>query len=161
MDAVSEREQKILGIIETARGKRAKFRDERITMAHGAGGKATQSLIEGLLAPAFGSEALSELADAAELVVSELVTNALRHGVPVARRLASDYCVRLRLLAQAPFVMCMVTDPGSDIPVLRESGPTSESGRGLNVVECCSVRWGWHLLYDGGKVVWALLFPAG
>ena len=47
---ISEREEKILGIIETARGKRAKFRDEQITMAHGAGGKATQSLIEGLFA---------------------------------------------------------------------------------------------------------------
>ena len=99
------------------------------------------------------------LADAAELVVSELVTNALRHGIPSACQLVSDRCVRLRLLAQAPFVMCMVTDPGADIPVLRESGPTSESGRGLNVVECCSVRWGWHLLDDGGKVVWALLRP--
>jgi hydrogenase expression/formation protein HypE len=62
--AVSEREQKILGIIETARGKRAKFRDSRITMAHGAGGKATQSLIEGLLAPAFASDVLNEMADA-------------------------------------------------------------------------------------------------
>ncbi|HET8978724.1 MAG TPA: hydrogenase expression/formation protein HypE [Solirubrobacteraceae bacterium] len=62
--AVSEREQKILGIIETARGKRARFRDERITMAHGAGGKATQSLIEGLLVPALGGAA-GELADAA------------------------------------------------------------------------------------------------
>jgi hydrogenase expression/formation protein HypE len=62
--AVSEREQKILGIIETARGKRAKFRDTRITMAHGAGGKATQSLIEGLLAPAFASAVLNEMADA-------------------------------------------------------------------------------------------------
>ncbi len=62
--AVSEREQKILGIIETARGKRAKFRDSRINMSHGAGGKATQGLIEGLLAPAFASDALSELADA-------------------------------------------------------------------------------------------------
>jgi hypothetical protein len=99
------------------------------------------------------------LADVAELVVSELVTNALRHGVPSACQLVSQHCVRLRLLAQAPFVMCMVTDPGADIPVLRESGPTSESGRGLNVVECCSVRWGWHLLDDGGKVVWALLRP--
>jgi hydrogenase expression/formation protein HypE len=49
--AISDREQRILGIVETARGKRAKFRDERITMAHGAGGKATQSLIEGLLVP--------------------------------------------------------------------------------------------------------------
>jgi histidine kinase-like protein len=99
------------------------------------------------------------LADVAELVVSELVTNALRHGVPSACQLVSEHCVRLRLLAQAPFMMCMVTDPGADIPVLRESGPTSESGRGLNVVECCSVRWGWHLLDDGGKVVWALLRP--
>jgi hydrogenase expression/formation protein HypE len=62
--AVSEREQKILGIIETARGKRAKFRDTHITMAHGAGGKATQGLIEGLLVPALGSEALAELSDA-------------------------------------------------------------------------------------------------
>jgi hydrogenase expression/formation protein HypE len=60
--ALSTREERILGIIETARGKRAKFRDERITMAHGAGGKATGGLIEGLLAPAFGME---ELADAA------------------------------------------------------------------------------------------------
>ena len=95
----------------------------------------------------------------AELLVSELVTNALRHGVPSACELAGEHCVRLRLLAQAPFVMCMVTDPGHDIPVLRESGPTCESGRGLNVVESCSVRWGWHLLDDGGKVVWALLRP--
>jgi len=66
---VSEREQKILGIIETARGKRAKFRDEHINMAHGAGGKATQSLIEGLLAPAFDNETLSEMADAGALTV--------------------------------------------------------------------------------------------
>ena len=100
------------------------------------------------------------LADVAELVVSELATNALRHGIPSACQLVSEHCVRLRMLAQAPFVMCMVTDPGTDIPVLRESEPTSESGRGLNVVECCSVRWGWHLLDDGGKVVWALLRPA-
>jgi hypothetical protein len=102
---------------------------------------------------------LPALADLAELVVSELVTNALRHGLPSARRLAGEHCIRLRLLAQAPFVMCMVTDPGHEIPVLRESGPTCESGRGLNVVECCSVRWGWHLLDEGGKVVWALLRP--
>src|SRR6202034_1336885 len=69
---VSEREQKILGIIETARGKRGKFRDERITMAHGAGGKATQSLIEGLLAPAFASNTLNEMADAGGLTVEGL-----------------------------------------------------------------------------------------
>jgi hydrogenase expression/formation protein HypE len=67
--AVSEREERILGIIETARGKRARFRDKRITMAHGAGGKATQTLIEGLLVPAFGGDSLSEMADAGAVVV--------------------------------------------------------------------------------------------
>jgi len=100
---------------------------------------------------------LVDLLDVAELVVSELVTNALRHGVPSARTAVTGDCVRLRLLAQAPFVMCMVTDPGSGIPVLRETGPTAECGRGLTVVEACCERWGWHLLDEGGKVVWALL----
>jgi hydrogenase expression/formation protein HypE len=68
----AEREQKILGIIETARAKRAKFRDEHITMAHGAGGKATTSLVEGLLAPAFG---LEELADAGTVGGMALTTD--------------------------------------------------------------------------------------
>jgi hydrogenase expression/formation protein HypE len=67
--STNDREQRILGIIETARSKRPKFRDERITMAHGAGGKATASLIEGVLVPAFGSEALDELADAGAIAV--------------------------------------------------------------------------------------------
>jgi hydrogenase expression/formation protein HypE len=58
------REQRILEIIETARSKKPKFTADHVTMAHGAGGKATQTLIEGLLAPTLGGEALAELADA-------------------------------------------------------------------------------------------------
>ncbi len=68
----SDREEKILGIIETARSKRAKFRDEHITMSHGAGGKATQGLIEGLLVPAFASETLSAMGDAGAVSVNGL-----------------------------------------------------------------------------------------
>jgi hydrogenase expression/formation protein HypE len=56
------REERILGIIETARGKPAKFRDQRVNMAHGAGGKATQGMIEGLFAPAFGAQATEDAA---------------------------------------------------------------------------------------------------
>ena len=100
---------------------------------------------------------MTALTDLAELVVSELVTNALRHGIPTARRLGEEHCVRLRLLAQAPFVMCMVADPERSIPVLKDADPAAETGRGLTVVEACCVRWGWHLLDEGGKVVWALL----
>jgi len=67
---VSDREERILGIIETARAKPAKFRDERITMAHGAGGKATRKLIEGLLAPAFGMAELGDAATVGELALT-------------------------------------------------------------------------------------------
>jgi hydrogenase expression/formation protein HypE len=70
MPSVS-REDRILGIIETARAKRPKFRDERITMAHGAGGKATGALIEGLLVPAFADPELERLADAGSLTVGD------------------------------------------------------------------------------------------
>jgi hydrogenase expression/formation protein HypE len=64
------REERILGIIETARGKRSRFRDDQITMSHGAGGKATQSLIEGLLLPAFENDALASLGDAGAVTVN-------------------------------------------------------------------------------------------
>src|SRR6185503_10287029 len=64
------REERVLGIIETARSKRPRFKDDQITMSHGAGGKATQSLIEGLLAPAFGIE---QLADAEAVPDTDLV----------------------------------------------------------------------------------------
>ena len=67
--AVSDREQHVLGLIENVRGRRAKFRDAQITMAHGAGGKATQGLIEGLFVPAFGGETLARMADAGEVLV--------------------------------------------------------------------------------------------
>ncbi len=66
---VSEREQKVLNIIETARAKKQKFRDTQITMAHGAGGKATQGLIEGLLVPAFANDTLEAMADAGTVAV--------------------------------------------------------------------------------------------
>ncbi len=62
-------EERVLEIIETARGKRPRFKDELVTMSHGAGGKASQTLIEGLLVPAFGSAALAELGDAGTVEV--------------------------------------------------------------------------------------------
>jgi hydrogenase expression/formation protein HypE len=68
--SASSREERILGIIETARAKRPRFKDERITMAHGAGGRATHTLIEGLLAPAFGIGTLDDAAAVGELAIT-------------------------------------------------------------------------------------------
>ncbi len=63
------REQRVLEIIETARMKRPRFKDTRITMSHGAGGKATQTLIEGLFVPAFESDELAALGDSGVVTI--------------------------------------------------------------------------------------------
>jgi len=62
MSVTGRREERILEIIETARSKRGKFRAERVDMSHGAGGKATQSMIEGLFEPAFGAQTAEDAA---------------------------------------------------------------------------------------------------
>jgi anti-sigma regulatory factor (Ser/Thr protein kinase) len=89
---------------------------------------------------------LARLSDVAELVVSELVTNALRHGLLSARWMPGEHPIRLRLLRQNPYLMCMVTDPDTAGPVRIDAHIGAESGRGLQVVESCSVRWGWQTL---------------
>jgi hydrogenase expression/formation protein HypE len=69
---MSTREQQALELIERVRSRPPRFRDKQITMAHGAGGRATLTLIEGLLAPAFG---LAELADSATVDGVALTTD--------------------------------------------------------------------------------------
>jgi len=64
-------EDEVLARIERQRKLRPRFRDERITMAHGAGGKATHTLVEGLFAAAFANPALAELDDAARIDVAD------------------------------------------------------------------------------------------
>jgi hydrogenase expression/formation protein HypE len=72
-EARGDREQQVLDLIENVRSRRPRFRDKQITLAHGAGGKATQTLIDGLLVPAFGAaegSALAALADAGAVEVA-------------------------------------------------------------------------------------------
>jgi hydrogenase expression/formation protein HypE len=58
-----DREREALDKIEQVRARPPRFRDEHITMAHGAGGKATSTLVRGLFVPAFESDALATLGD--------------------------------------------------------------------------------------------------
>ena len=55
--------------IEQMRRRPQKFRDEHVTMAHGAGGKASRALVEGLVVPLLANPALDQLSDAAVLTV--------------------------------------------------------------------------------------------
>jgi anti-sigma regulatory factor (Ser/Thr protein kinase) len=99
------------------------------------------------------------------LVVSELVTNALRHGLPGDHRHDPEPhaeptpSVRLHLLRWTDRLVCAVRDPSHDTPVPRESEDfAAESGRGLFLVGSFSDSWGWYPLAGAldGKVVWSL-----
>ncbi|MFD5403523.1 SpoIIE family protein phosphatase [Streptomyces griseorubiginosus] len=87
---------------------------------------------------------LEEFAFTTELVVSELVTNAIRHAVGP---------IRLRLI-RARTLMCEVLDSGSTAPHLRHPRTTDEGGRGLLLVSQFAQRWGTRFVPEG-KVIWA------
>ncbi|HSK81874.1 MAG TPA: hydrogenase expression/formation protein HypE [Rubrobacter sp.] len=65
------REQRVLDALDQNRRRPPKFTAPRIDMSHGAGGKATHKLIEGLLLPALQNPALAPLADAAILPLGD------------------------------------------------------------------------------------------
>jgi len=68
-DQVPDREQQVLDRIDRARRRRPRVREERITMSHGAGGKATATLIEAIFLDAFRNPLLEPLEDAASIPV--------------------------------------------------------------------------------------------
>jgi hypothetical protein len=92
------------------------------------------------------------------LVVSELLTNALRHTPPQPGR-----PVRVGLLQPFPGagILCAVADPSLVIPQLPPPCPGGESGRGLRVVRELSDEWGCTTPDRAGKVVWAMFAAAG
>ncbi|MFC6882865.1 MULTISPECIES: ATP-binding protein [Actinomadura] len=111
---------------------------------------------------------LGALTDDLGLVVSELVTNALRHsgGVkawprPVPPPGSADplgsapAAIRLRLIHEAPWLLCGILDASPSAPRRKQPDYIAETGRGLHLVESFSERWGWRSL-PHGKIVWAL-----
>jgi anti-sigma regulatory factor (Ser/Thr protein kinase) len=108
---------------------------------------------------------LDDRFDDVALVVSELVTNALRHALPdEARPETGEPPVRLHLMRWSTRLVCAVRDPSEDrpggafAPERTEENCDAESGRGLFLVDSYSDSWGWHPLAGRltGKVVWAL-----
>jgi anti-sigma regulatory factor (Ser/Thr protein kinase) len=102
---------------------------------------------------ALGFHELGQYADDAEIITSELVTNAIQHaccdttetiGVTLARSDDQDA------------VIIAVSDSSPDDPVIRIAPIDSEPGRGLQIVESLSVHWGWRP-EPGGKAVFAIL----
>ncbi|MFJ9711458.1 PAS domain-containing protein [Streptomyces sp. NPDC101234] len=87
---------------------------------------------------------LGDLEDATKLIVSELVTNAVRHG---------NGRITLRLIRHQ-VLTCEVFDTSACSPRPRSARTSDENGRGLFLVAQVSRRWGFRSV-AGGKVVWA------
>ncbi|MET8025497.1 SpoIIE family protein phosphatase [Streptomyces avermitilis] len=87
---------------------------------------------------------LDEIAFVTELVVSELVTNAIRYGEPP---------VQLRLIRDRTLI-CEVSDGSATSPHLRRAHAYDEGGRGLLLVAQLTRRWG-SRQHPPGKTIWA------
>ena len=100
----------------------------------------------------------AELADTAELLASELVTNSLNAcaGLDLA-------AIRLVLTLDRGELAILVRDSHPGVPLAVQPGADDESGRGLLIVEHLSDRCGWYPLNDAmpAKVTWAVISRAG
>lgn len=104
-----------------------------------------------LVSAACAAWGLPGLADAAALVVSELVGNSVRHsGSHLVRVIVS--------LPEQNRVRVAVVDKSRTLPALRTADDSEEDGRGLAVVEALADRWGTEIL-RWGKRIWVELRP--
>ena len=107
---------------------------------------------------------LQELADTVELIVSELVTNAVRASAGlIASQFAGHWApgrppVRLWLAADGQHAVIQVWDADDHMPARQDAGPDAEGGRGLQLVESLAAEWGAYMPEaSSGKVVWAVV----
>jgi anti-sigma regulatory factor (Ser/Thr protein kinase) len=93
----------------------------------------------------------SHLADDARLVISELVTNAIRHA-------SNSTTLHLALHVDGDGTLrAAITDSSALAPMVRELAIEDEAGRGMQIVQQLTTRWGVEQDRSGGKQVWVEL----
>ena len=113
-----------------------------VTIEHGARGPAQARRVVQECAAALG---LGEAGDDLVLVVSEIVTNAVRHGSPP---------VRLQVVVDGDLVVVQVADGSPSPPVPRDADEQAEGGRGMALVDLLAAEHGVRR-DPPGKTVWA------
>jgi anti-sigma regulatory factor (Ser/Thr protein kinase) len=115
------------------------------------------SLARGALRRELVAWELQNVSEAAELVLSEVLTNALRHA-----RGPGDAYVETRFTRLPTGVRIEVLDPDETPPVIRTPSRDDEGGRGLALVDAITGgRWGVAARDGGGKCVWAEVADSG
>jgi anti-sigma regulatory factor (Ser/Thr protein kinase) len=101
---------------------------------------------------------LPDLADTAELVASELVTNAVQASQRLTARadLAIVPVIRISLVSDQTSIVIRVWDGNDEMPVRHDADPDEIRGRGLMIVDSLAKDWGAYR-EAGGKVVWAVI----
>ena len=102
---------------------------------------------------------LEHYASEAEIIASELVTNAIQHAGS-ADPATDKISVTLMRVWDAEAISIVVTDSSPIPPVKRETTIASDRGRGLQIVEALSAHWGWRH-EQRGKAVYAILAKEG
>jgi anti-sigma regulatory factor (Ser/Thr protein kinase) len=100
---------------------------------------------------------LASMSDGAELIVSELVTNAIVHASRTVP--GGPHPVQLWLASDRRELLIMVADVSPRMPGATPPADDRDGGRGLLLVEAISKNWGCYPAANGGKVVWAILAP--
>lgn len=96
---------------------------------------------------------LASVADEAELIVSELMTNALQ----ACSSFIETRPIVLHLLATDEQLVVQVWDALPTAPASQPHAIDAEAGRGLEIVSLLSDRWGFYRPRGGGKTVWAAI----
>jgi anti-sigma regulatory factor (Ser/Thr protein kinase) len=99
---------------------------------------------------------LGHLADTAELLASEIVTNAVQASGQL--KIAGTPIVRITVTTERESLLICVWDGSDEMPIHQQAVPNDDSGRGLTIIETLSTDWGACPETDG-KVVWALIGP--
>ncbi len=103
-----------------------------------------------------------DAAETAELLVSELVTNAVRFTANPGQRQQDSGCAGARLISLSirhfrDGLLIEVYDADSNPPIRADAGEYAETGRGLMLIEALSKEWSYFFLPGGGKVVYCFL----
>jgi hydrogenase expression/formation protein HypE len=146
---VSTREQEALELIERVRARPPRFRDPQVTMAHGAGGKATWTLIEGLIAPGLGLETLADAApvEGLALTTDSFVVKPLRFPGGSIGELAVNGTVNdLAVSGARPLALTLSL-------VLEEGLPADELRAEIDAIAAAAATAGIRVVGGDTKVV--------